>query len=836
MEMMEKRRSREAAPEVKEESRCALQRRQSVEASQEGTRRLAAQSNVPEERRVVTEKPVRQRSPGAVDWQVFEFFSGIGGLHAGWNRAVEIFNNAAGVHTPQQGRPAVAGSPASNAPVGPQETAAFQADGIPCSQCIYDSETPQGLPSVPVSSSSSRESATTVRLHAPVCRAYDVNTTANQVYAHNFGLAPLPLSLEYVPAAVLGEVREAEKLKNAETPICKANPQALEAPAARPGTPLNMGEEDEMRDLKAPIISDTQREQNGRTANGFDTPSIKKKLRRNDAAADVWLLSPPCQPYTRGGKREDLHDPRARGLLHLLDCLERLKTPPKLLFLENVRGFEESQTRQRLLSVLKKKAYTVEEFLLSPTQLGCPNTRVRYYCLAARTERAEEEENEESENADGEREREEGKGRLYGTGGGGGARGEAEETEGEGGGGSGGLQAGGDKCQKGSLLVAKSEETAVRGKRNSESDNPFNLCISPPAAALELWCQYTGVPCVRLRADPETAAGFPWRLSASPSQASPSSLSPRRPSAVLQPVARHIGAFLDAFLSPDKLRTLQVPSTKLRRFIGFDRPRCSHTRLQKKRERLANLSSGQASKLEREAWEASTKESCTQKAYDGSASGPEGAEHSGNSAGPPECTCACCQEGNCSCASFVFRLDVVTPESTASSTFTKGYTTNIHTGGPLLLVPDVSLVSSSEPSDEPPPFCSSTSSSSSCSSSCSSSSSSLSACPCMQSSGSPSAVRAVRCVQEVGSPYQHVFATEELDKTRFQRALRATDFVRFFSREELLRLHGYPPSFSFPLSIRDAKAASLVGNSVNVDVVAVLLLHLLLGFFSCRRD
>src|SRR5260370_38814731 len=32
---------------------------------------------------------------------------------------------------------------------------------------------------------------------------------------------------------------------------------------------------------------------------------------------DAWLLSPPCQPYTRGGNLKDDEDNRSAGLLHL---------------------------------------------------------------------------------------------------------------------------------------------------------------------------------------------------------------------------------------------------------------------------------------------------------------------------------------------------------------------------------------------------------------------------------------------------------------------------------------------------------------------------------------
>jgi tRNA (cytosine38-C5)-methyltransferase len=99
-------------------------------------------------------------------------------------------------------------------------------------------------------------------------------------------------------------------------------------------------------------------------------------------AADLWLMSPPCQPFTRIGNQQDLQDTRSVSFLHLMSTLEAMAAPPRYLFLENVRGFELSDGHARLTDVLVRKGYTVQQFMLSPTQIGIPNTRLRYYCLA----------------------------------------------------------------------------------------------------------------------------------------------------------------------------------------------------------------------------------------------------------------------------------------------------------------------------------------------------------------------------------------------------------------------------------------------------------------------
>lgn len=97
--------------------------------------------------------------------------------------------------------------------------------------------------------------------------------------------------------------------------------------------------------------------------------------------AELWWMSPPCQPYTVRGLQRDLEDRRARSLLHMLDQLEVLK--PKMFAMENVAGFWESQARQRLLSSLERAGYEVRERLLCPTELGIPAQRERYYIVAS---------------------------------------------------------------------------------------------------------------------------------------------------------------------------------------------------------------------------------------------------------------------------------------------------------------------------------------------------------------------------------------------------------------------------------------------------------------------
>jgi site-specific DNA-cytosine methylase len=128
----------------------------------------------------------------------------------------------------------------------------------------------------------------------------------------------------------------------------------------------------------------------------FGHPTLARTLEGLSAdelaafGADLWWLSPPCQPFTRRGLRKDDRDPRSRSLLALLDQLERIDEmggggrAPDHLALENVPGFQGSRTHARLVGVLERRGYAYREGTLCPTELGLPNRRLRYYLAASR--------------------------------------------------------------------------------------------------------------------------------------------------------------------------------------------------------------------------------------------------------------------------------------------------------------------------------------------------------------------------------------------------------------------------------------------------------------------
>ncbi|KAG8487307.1 hypothetical protein CXB51_020904 [Gossypium anomalum] len=100
--------------------------------------------------------------------------------------------------------------------------------------------------------------------------------------------------------------------------------------------------------------------------------------------ANVWLLSPPCQPYTRQGLQKHSADARAFSFLNILKLMPRMSKPPDMLLVENVVGFETSDTHAKMVEVLANSGLVTQEFILSPLQFGVPYSRPRYFCLAKR--------------------------------------------------------------------------------------------------------------------------------------------------------------------------------------------------------------------------------------------------------------------------------------------------------------------------------------------------------------------------------------------------------------------------------------------------------------------
>jgi site-specific DNA-cytosine methylase len=98
--------------------------------------------------------------------------------------------------------------------------------------------------------------------------------------------------------------------------------------------------------------------------------------------AELWTLSPPCQPFCRMGNRHGLEDPRSRAFLHLLEILPQ--APPRHLVMENVPGFLGTEAHELLATTLRRLGFQWLEYQLCPTRFGIPNQRPRAFIAASR--------------------------------------------------------------------------------------------------------------------------------------------------------------------------------------------------------------------------------------------------------------------------------------------------------------------------------------------------------------------------------------------------------------------------------------------------------------------
>ena len=96
--------------------------------------------------------------------------------------------------------------------------------------------------------------------------------------------------------------------------------------------------------------------------------------------APLWWMSPPCTPFSRRGHRRDLEDPRTKPLVHLIGLAEKLK--PEIIVVENVVGFEVSNTFQLLQNVWSRAGYHLQTIAACPSELNWPNRRPRVYIVA----------------------------------------------------------------------------------------------------------------------------------------------------------------------------------------------------------------------------------------------------------------------------------------------------------------------------------------------------------------------------------------------------------------------------------------------------------------------
>jgi len=101
---------------------------------------------------------------------------------------------------------------------------------------------------------------------------------------------------------------------------------------------------------------------------------------------DILLAGFPCQAFSYAGKQKGFADTRGTLFFEIERLLNAAKKKPRLLLLENVRGFtthDKGRTYATVLSKLDELGYGVTPLLLNSSNFGVPQNRVRIYLVCS---------------------------------------------------------------------------------------------------------------------------------------------------------------------------------------------------------------------------------------------------------------------------------------------------------------------------------------------------------------------------------------------------------------------------------------------------------------------
>ena len=101
-----------------------------------------------------------------------------------------------------------------------------------------------------------------------------------------------------------------------------------------------------------------------------------------DAAADIIIGGPPCQPFSQFGYQRGKRD-RRNGFPVFLDAVARIR--PKIAIIENVRGvlYRNKDYLRSVASELERFGYLVETRVLNAMHYGVPQNRERVVIVAS---------------------------------------------------------------------------------------------------------------------------------------------------------------------------------------------------------------------------------------------------------------------------------------------------------------------------------------------------------------------------------------------------------------------------------------------------------------------
>lgn len=103
---------------------------------------------------------------------------------------------------------------------------------------------------------------------------------------------------------------------------------------------------------------------------------------------DVLCAGFPCQPFSNAGLKKGFEDTRGTLFFNIVEIINskiKIGKPPKVIFLENVKGLkshDKGRTLSTILKVLNELGYDVNYRVLNSKYFGLPQNRERLFIIA----------------------------------------------------------------------------------------------------------------------------------------------------------------------------------------------------------------------------------------------------------------------------------------------------------------------------------------------------------------------------------------------------------------------------------------------------------------------
>ncbi|MBV5309806.1 DNA (cytosine-5-)-methyltransferase [Chromatium okenii] len=141
--------------------------------------------------------------------------------------------------------------------------------------------------------------------------------------------------------------------------------------------------------IKSRCVLSSEIDQNSQetySLNFNETPNGDIRLIEALPEHDVLLAGFPCQAFSYAGKQKGFADTRGTLFFEIERLIAASEHKPKLILLENVRGFtthDNGRTYATVISKLESLGYGIKSLLLNSSNFNVPQNRIRIYLICS---------------------------------------------------------------------------------------------------------------------------------------------------------------------------------------------------------------------------------------------------------------------------------------------------------------------------------------------------------------------------------------------------------------------------------------------------------------------